>query len=159
MSQEEKSTINSLFKQEWTRRNVLQIGSLTLIASALMTVWPITRYLSSRPTTKPTILEYKDESTLTDVWVQIPNSRVWLLHEDRGYTALLATCTHLGCEVKLHPDNLWHCPCHGSLYDLGGNPLSGPAPQPLARLAIARPSNDLLLIDLKKTVGMDVRVL
>ncbi len=45
------------------------------------------------------------------------------------------TCTHLGCELQWNDGELsWDCPCHGSRYDIDGNPLSGPTLKPLARL-------------------------
>lgn len=41
-----------------------------------------------------------------------------------------ATCTHLGC-VPNTVDNApegWFCPCHGSVFDMTGRILRGPAP-------------------------------
>jgi len=43
-----------------------------------------------------------------------------------------AKCTHLGCIVELQEDQeLIRCNCHGSIFDLDGNNISGPAPKPL----------------------------
>lgn len=42
----------------------------------------------------------------------------------------------MGCTVKSAGKQL-HCPCHGSVYDaLTGQVLQGPAPQPLAKIAV-----------------------
>lgn len=163
MKQDDQTFIEAPSSTGWTRRKFLQLGtksgSLAIMASALISVWPITRYLSSRPSLGPSVLKVKEEAFPPNQWMQIPSSRVWLLKDERGYTALLATCTHLGCEVKLHSDNLWHCPCHGSIYDEEGRPRSGPALKALPRLAMTRDSEDTLTINLNKTVGMDVRIL
>ena len=43
------------------------------------------------------------------------------------------TCTHLRCRVAPIEGGGFSCPCHGSRYDAGGRPWSGPAPKPLAR--------------------------
>lgn len=44
--------------------------------------------------------------------------------------ALSAVCTHQGCTVVVDGDAL-SCPCHGSVFDLTGKNVSGPAPEPL----------------------------
>jgi Rieske Fe-S protein len=43
---------------------------------------------------------------------------------------LSAICTHQGCTVAPDGDQI-KCPCHGSVYDLEGGNVSGPAPKPL----------------------------
>ncbi len=44
-----------------------------------------------------------------------------------NWLVLLGPCTHLGCipEAKSYG---WYCACHGSVYDLAGRVLRGPAP-------------------------------
>ncbi len=44
--------------------------------------------------------------------------------------ALSAICTHQGCTVAPDGKKLT-CPCHGSVFDLNGDNVSGPAPTPL----------------------------
>lgn len=46
-----------------------------------------------------------------------------------GYPQWLVTsaiCTHLGCIPKSN-ENGWSCPCHGSMFDLSGRVIKGPA--------------------------------
>lgn len=63
-----------------------------------------------------------------------------LLHlADGRFVAYDAVCTHAGCTVPYDPARrLLICPCHGATYDpaRGAAVLAGPAPQPLASLAI-----------------------
>ena len=54
-----------------------------------------------------------------------------LLQPEAGtVVALSAVCTHQGCTVAPDGDQL-KCPCHGSVFDLTGGNVSGPAPSPL----------------------------
>lgn len=57
--------------------------------------------------------------------------------EEGELTALLSTCSHSGCEVKKLRTK-FECPCHGSEYDLQGNVLRGPAPEPLQAFRVVR---------------------
>ncbi|HHY27066.1 MAG TPA: FAD-dependent oxidoreductase [Desulfitobacterium dehalogenans] len=45
------------------------------------------------------------------------------------------TCPHLGCEVQWNDAEMsWDCPCHGSRYDVEGNPIEGPTLKPLEKI-------------------------
>lgn len=49
---------------------------------------------------------------------------------------LSLTCSHLGCSVQWTPSShQFDCPCHGSIFDIVGNVLHGPAIAPLSHLA------------------------
>lgn len=46
-------------------------------------------------------------------------------------------CTHLGCRIKFQNDkNRYFCPCHGGVFDDGGNVVSGPPPKPLSKYPV-----------------------
>ena len=61
----------------------------------------------------------------------------YLLQPKAGrFTAYSAVCTHEGCPVS-HTGNGFRCPCHGASYDDTGQVTGGPAPRPLARIAVA----------------------
>ncbi|MCZ2805721.1 Rieske (2Fe-2S) protein [Modestobacter sp. VKM Ac-2983] len=49
--------------------------------------------------------------------------------------ALSAICTHQGCTVKGDGGELL-CPCHGSVFDLSGANVSGPARKPLSEVDV-----------------------
>ncbi len=55
--------------------------------------------------------------------------------------ALLASCTHQGCQPDLIGDRMI-CPCHGSEFSLDGEVLQGPASQPLTRFEVSRSGPD-----------------
>jgi glycine/D-amino acid oxidase-like deaminating enzyme/nitrite reductase/ring-hydroxylating ferredoxin subunit len=55
-----------------------------------------------------------------------------------GLHAVSAKCTHLGCAVHWNSaERSWDCPCHASRFDIEGNVLHGPAPEPLEKIELA----------------------
>jgi thiosulfate dehydrogenase [quinone] large subunit len=62
-----------------------------------------------------------------------------LVHNDKGYSAYVAICTHQGCTVQPKAGGLLECPCHGARFDAndGGSVLSGPARRPLENIPVA----------------------
>jgi thiosulfate dehydrogenase [quinone] large subunit len=60
----------------------------------------------------------------------------YLLHPDANtFVAFDATCTHQGCPVSYVGPG-FQCPCHGASYDQNGQVTGGPAPAPLAKIAV-----------------------
>jgi cytochrome b6-f complex iron-sulfur subunit len=54
-----------------------------------------------------------------------------------GFIALSRVCTHLGCLVDYNQSQKRIiCPCHGAIFDLEGNVLSGPPPRPLPKFPL-----------------------
>jgi Rieske Fe-S protein len=67
------------------------------------------------------------------VYIDVAGTRqglVLLRSGDGVFTALSATCTHLGCRVRPSARALV-CPCHGSAFARDGRVLRGPAQAPL----------------------------
>jgi len=79
---------------------------------------------------------------------------VFLVRDAKGFRALSAICTHLGCTVKPTPGG-FDCPCHGSKFDPQGEVQSGPAPKPLACFEIRLTDSGELLVDTTRIVGKD----
>jgi thiosulfate dehydrogenase [quinone] large subunit len=61
-----------------------------------------------------------------------------LVHNQAGYSAYVAICTHEGCQVLPTNNGLLGCPCHGARFDPAANGavLRGPARRPLSPVAI-----------------------
>lgn len=57
--------------------------------------------------------------------------------------AYSAICTHQGCTVRPNGAEL-DCPCHGSVFDLKGAVLQGPAMQPLPAVKVAISGDDVV---------------
>lgn len=74
--------------------------------------------------------------------------KFFLLHAPSAIAAVYRRCTHLGCAVPWNAaEDLFHCPCHGSLYDKRTAVVTGgPAPRPLDLFHIAD-ANGSLVVD------------
>lgn len=62
-----------------------------------------------------------------------------------GYTAVLASCTHRGCQPEPVADRL-SCPCHGSEFTFDGAVLSGPAESPLVRYPVEEVGGEIHIL-------------
>jgi menaquinol-cytochrome c reductase iron-sulfur subunit len=105
----------------------------------------------------------------------IDDKRVFIFREKNTFHCISATCTHLGCTVKMNRLNQpkqvdaggrqiteqveFACPCHGSKYYGDGTNYEGPAPTPLPhfKLEIA-PEDGQLVVDTSETVPQDSRL-
>jgi len=70
--------------------------------------------------------------------VKFNKQPVIIIHTPNGqFKAFSARCTHLGCVVEYKgEERQLHCNCHGSVFDLNGKNLKGPASIPLAPLKV-----------------------
>lgn len=77
---------------------------------------------------------------------EFPVGSVTRIRDGRFYVSRLANneimalywrCPHLGCTVPFDEgENLFVCPCHGSVYEKTGNNIAGPAPRPMDYMGI-----------------------
>jgi cytochrome b6-f complex iron-sulfur subunit len=84
---------------------------------------------------------------LSEKWKK--ERQIWVVRNERGIYAMISICRHLGCTPNWFEDKkVFLCPCHGSIYDLAGNVLGGPAPKLLWRPAITiDPVDGQLVVD------------
>lgn len=75
------------------------------------------------------------------------NQRVWIIRNSDGLYGLIAVCTHLGCTPNWFPgEGLFKCPCHGSIYNLEGEVIAGPAPEPMYRPRVSLAPDGSMII-------------
>jgi Rieske Fe-S protein len=77
--------------------------------------------------------------------------------------AIRPRCSHRGCLANWHPEHLsYECPCHGSMYDLIGRVIKGPALKPLPAVVCVKQADGTLTVDLDKLyaaeAGLGVKV-
>jgi cytochrome b6-f complex iron-sulfur subunit len=80
-----------------------------------------------------------------------PGKNVFLFHDENGFYAISAICTHLGCTVSRTPEG-FDCPCHGSSFAQDGRVVSGAAAKALDWFAMSLAPDGQLVVDEAKMV-------
>ena len=66
-----------------------------------------------------------------------PEGRLYVVKAKGDLLALSQKCPHLGCQVPFcDSSGRFECPCHGSIFDIGGEYIAGPAPHGMDRYPI-----------------------
>jgi cytochrome b6-f complex iron-sulfur subunit len=123
-----------------TRRTALAAGAAGAGAVALAACGSSSSKSQSQstPTANAQLVKLDDIEVGRCVSAQLPDGRTAIVSRPTSDTAVAfsAKCTHMGCTVQPAGTEL-HCPCHGSKYNaLTGAVIHGPAPRPLAKLAV-----------------------
>ncbi len=77
------------------------------------------------------------------------HDNVLLVRRGDEIRAFEARCTHLGCTISRTEGDVLVCQCHGSRFDLDGNPVKGPASEALRELPVTKGSNGETVISFK----------
>ncbi|MEW6245081.1 MAG: ubiquinol-cytochrome c reductase iron-sulfur subunit [Nitrospirota bacterium] len=106
--------------------------------------------LDELPVGEPKQLDYV--ATVKDGWMEAKsNKAVWAIKQGDGQVTVFSPmCTHLGCGYRWDgADRRFKCPCHGSVFDVTGRVMGGPAPRPLDRLP-SKIENGRLLVQYRE---------
>jgi menaquinol-cytochrome c reductase iron-sulfur subunit len=125
---------------------------------------PLAGYVAS-PALKRRGKEWVEAGSVTDLPVGVPVQHDLVMHITDGYQAIVSRkgvwalrrpsgevtvyspiCTHLGCGYRWDgEEKTFKCPCHGSVFDVDGQVIGGPAPRPLDRLPVKIENGRLLV--------------
>ncbi len=89
---------------------------------------------------------------IRDGWMETKSHKaVWAVKQADGQVVVFSPiCTHLGCGYRWEgEEQKFKCPCHGSVYDVAGKVLDGPAPRRLDVLP-SKTENGRLLVMYKE---------
>lgn len=119
------------------------ITSIPFISTIIQFIYPPARnFVGSK-----TIGAVDDMQPNTSNVVQLGDRPVIVITKETGETiAYGANCTHLGCVVGFREDQGdIYCACHGSVFDLNGHPVSGPAKHPLEKIPVKIENNQVTI--------------
>lgn len=73
-------------------------------------------------------------------------AQIVLIYTDKKPKVFDAACTHLGCLVAWDQnEHIFHCPCHGAVFDDNGQALKGPVNTPLKRIDFEIKNNTIVI--------------
>jgi len=129
------------------------VGTLPLlsagssVAALSLTGCASVRYLQAREDDGRLRVRRSDFAGLSDVLVGSTQTAfpIYVREiEADAYSAVLAHCTHRGCQPDPAGDRLV-CPCHGSEFAFTGDVLKGPAERPLDRFEVTTDGTDIII--------------
>jgi menaquinol-cytochrome c reductase iron-sulfur subunit len=88
-------------------------------------------------------------ATIRDGYLETnAHKAVWAVKHAHGQVTVFSPiCTHLGCGYRWDgEEHKFKCPCHGSVFDLSGEVLAGPAPRRLDKLPTKVENGRLLVM-------------
>ncbi|MCG3179793.1 MAG: Cytochrome b6-f complex iron-sulfur subunit [Phycisphaerae bacterium] len=88
--------------------------------------------------------------------VRIGARNLFILHDENGFAAISAVCTHLGCIVAATGDG-FACPCHGSRFGPDGRVTQGPAGSPLPWFRMSLAPDGQIVVHTDKMVPTGTR--
>ncbi|MCL4394376.1 MAG: ubiquinol-cytochrome c reductase iron-sulfur subunit [Chloroflexi bacterium] len=143
-----------------TRRELLAKigwGALAIAAGSFLAAFA--RFLQPNVTTPapgPVEIGTADEYPIGSLSL-VENARAYVGRDERGFYAIIAICTHLGCTPRLEAD-AFACPCHGSRFTRDGTVVNGPAGRALDRALVGRAANGKLFVDRSRAVDANYRL-
>ncbi len=117
--------------------NLWKVGGAFLLGAAGYTAYEALRPLASGAGGgKLKLGAPKDYGVGTATYY--PEGRLYVANAKGTLLAISQKCTHLGCHVPFcESSGRFECPCHGSVFDIGGEWITGPAPRGMDRYPLA----------------------
>lgn len=132
-----------------TRRTVLRGGAWALAAAAGIGSFVSLRFLTPWPrerTDQAIVVGFPEEIAVGSI-VVMPAMHAFVGRTEDGFYAVSSICPHLGCVVRwLDSDQRFHCPCHGSKFEVDGRVLNGPAREDLIELDVGIDSQGRVIL-------------
>jgi cytochrome b6-f complex iron-sulfur subunit len=136
-------------------RNGWKLGGALLIGAGVYTGYEALRPLTTGATgAKITVGDVANFPAGTSTYV--PAGRMYVVNASNHLFALSQKCPHLGCRVPFcDSSGRFECPCHGSIYDLAGEYIAGPAPTGMDRYDLSLAGRNVVVDTSKLHTGPD----
>ena len=113
------------------------IAAMTGLA-ALVVAFPIFSFLrlpKRISTAKSIEVPLGDLKESQALFFEREGTQIVLIYTNKEPKAYDAACTHLGCLVSWDQnEHVFHCPCHGAVFDDQGAAVKGPVNMPLKKI-------------------------
>ncbi|MBI4581340.1 MAG: Rieske 2Fe-2S domain-containing protein [Planctomycetes bacterium] len=112
------------------------VTGVALVGPAVAYLWPVTK--AGPVKSREEVGDAAGWAPWTARKASIAGKPVLIVRTDKGFIALSAVCTHLGCLVEYDAaKKAIACPCHGAWFDLNGQVTGGPPPRPLPAYGVS----------------------
>ncbi|HEV2730159.1 MAG TPA: Rieske 2Fe-2S domain-containing protein [Terriglobales bacterium] len=132
------------------RQFFVRLGGGSLVAAGVGAGAFAVQYLSPNVLyeVSPLVSVGRPEHFPTESVTLDPQFGIFVVRSARGFYALTAVCSHLGCLTVWKQDaGVIECPCHGSSFRCDGSIIGGPAAKPLAWLKMWLTDDGELMVD------------
>lgn len=142
-----------------SRRNLLRkgwkVGTGLLASAAAWTTWELLRPLTSK-TAGGKLRVGSSTHYPIGTATYVPEGRFWLANANGQMLALSQKCPHLGCRVPFcESSGRFECPCHASVFDIGGEWIEGPSPRGMDSYPVSLDGETLVVDTDKLLTGPD----
>jgi Rieske Fe-S protein len=122
----------------YTRRGFLKaligfaglVGAGVLLGSIKLPKPSSTVQSTTSGTVQGSVANVNSLKVATPVYFEYPSGypNALIKNSDGSLTALSMLCTHVCCQCSFDPASaIFYCPCHGSIFDISGKVVRGPA--------------------------------
>jgi Rieske Fe-S protein len=126
----------------------LCIGGLSAV-SAGMVGFPIVSFMAMPQklgANKPLEVPIDQLSPGQAQYVEFKGQQLIVLAGQDGPSVFNASCPHLGCNVTWDTgDSMFHCPCHGAVFNAKGQVVRGPVSSPLEKVPFQMKDGKLIV--------------
>lgn len=125
--------------------NGWKVGGALLVGAAGYTAYEALRPLTTGASgAKLSLGDPKAFPTGTATYFS--EGRLFVVNAKGDLFALSQKCPHLGCKVPFcKSSGRFECPCHGSIYDLAGEYITGPSPRGMDRYKLEVKANTVVV--------------
>jgi len=143
-----------------SRRNFLnagwRLGATILAAAAGWTLFESLRPLAGSGKGGPIKLA-NTGNYAAGTATYVPEGRLFVANTGTTLLAISQKCPHLGCRVPFcDSSGRFECPCHGSVFDIGGEWIEGPSPVGMTQYPIST-DGDAVVVDTSKEIAGPAR--